>query len=310
MDASEDLRTAPLPEASVRFEDEPDLAAGSSPVRVSATPSPVHDPLVAVLEGLRQDPKDGGEENDDDEKPEQPANEVRSFRPIPSDEGASHDQEHKRLVQKVELIDKLAESEHKRKRRMAEEARATADSMARAVKFKSYKDEQTLPGEGDPAAYNRVWRQYQRYRDELGAVGSGKRLTYGVTKFTLVTAEVESMRRQVNEKRGNNVFDTVIDMLFGAAEKVSQRSIHPSRLDLSGLAEEWTKMKKEDKALQTALAQINIEYGHIFALGPESVLCQKAFELITIVNEKNQAKRDDKRQGEAPAGLAEFEDEI
>lgn len=251
-------------------DDEKDVVSGGDPDPIPVSPAPEsvpdEDPMVEFVNDLITGERNGP---------------VESPPPTPPPPVAPPVDRVDRMVKEIKQLDALADSKHREKLRRMEETGRAADRVAKAVKISEFKEEHTLPGEGDAAAYDREWRKFEKYK-RMGVAGSGKRLTYGVAKFTALCAEVDLMRSQVNEGRGDKNVEGFLIFACGLIEGLTKGNERLLGFSLKGLQDAWKTALEEDPGLKTALEQLKIEYAHWLAISPEKFV---ALRFVNIARE-------------------------
>ena len=253
-------------------------------VTVSA-PDPIDDVISAIKARSASEDRVDTDEEQEDESPRQPQGhkQVHFQKPV--------DDEIKKMKETLDLVDRFEESDHRRKRREAEDTQRRAATLAKAAQARSTGGG-AYPGEDDVDKRARAFRQYCRFRDELHLPGSG-RFNPNSAPLSALIAEIALMEQQGNERRSryaiNGVFDTVVDFI----EEFCKRRIPRGKFDPQGSTRKWEELKEKDEALQDALIHLDIKYAHWFAMRPEFYVLRKVGEAITTANKENQGAMDE-----------------
>jgi len=153
--------------------------------------------------------------------------------------------------------------------------------------------------------YMRVWNSYQK---RLGCQGTGKRLTMA-TPILEKHAEIEAMREEMWMRRASGILEGSIDGGVQSLEFMSNtkewRHFLPNT-SFAGLAQSWQKAKQDDRNLQEAIVELEIEWSSYLGTRP---LVYVALAIGRLAAAQAKANRR-KLSGEAPstADQPEFDD--
>lgn len=192
----------------------------------------------------------------------------------------------------LEKLDRLQEHESRRKHREAQDTAAVFEKMAQLPppKKKSHA-ELVLEGAADAseevALYMRYFRQYTRFKNEMGLNGSGKRVTFMSTKLEQLIEEVELQKVQASEKRAVGKLPLLMKGFISGVEAFVASVADPADFSLASLGDEWDRTLAADTDLQQALLQLEIEYAHKFAVSPKLYVAYALGDMCFRVAAKN-----------------------
>ncbi len=279
-DDDEERREAGEAEAEVTVEDIGDVDADD------AAPAS-RDPMAAAIESMTSDAIEARAS-----AATAPAVKHQPRTPPPErdsiDRKLAQADEAVKIATSVERVKDLQERRAQRKQR---EAAAVERTLEKHMENKRNEDLGSAGTAGlsrADADNMRAFREWQRYREELGLRGTGKNITL-TTPLKAKLEEVAAMKMQAAELRAGPIVSGGLDFVIARAETFVSKI--NANYDATGFAAVWAAQKKENLLLRDAVKELEIELAPLFTVSAKQYVIFALVQAFTAVVAKNYAKK-------------------